>query len=174
MFKATILGGLALLGAWSPLAAQVFTVSINGGVTGTQTTLMCGPSNVQTCLSTYPNGTVSADFARSFDFTLFTANLAQGDTPFTSGLIRAGGYWTGIINNSNGLLTGRDLFYSIEDANCRFGTVGCRYASASAASFNVVGGIPEPATWATMLLGFLAIGTAMRRRPHRALVRATA
>lgn len=30
-----------------------------------------------------------------------------------------------------------------------------------------VGGIPEPATWAMMIIGFCAIGSAMRRRPLR-------
>ena len=34
---------------------------------------------------------------------------------------------------------------------------------------NYVGDVPEPATWAMMLLGFGAIGVAMRRRPKLAL-----
>lgn len=40
------------------------------------------------------------------------------------------------------------------------------------ASVNLPAAVPEPATWAMMLLGFGAIGFAMRRRPTVALARA--
>lgn len=168
MFKTAFLGASALLGAWSPLSAQVFSISINGAVAGSQTTVMCSSGSGPTCLANNPSGVVTDDFAKAFDFSLFTTDLAQGDNAFSYGFVRSSGYWNGIINNSGGVLTGRDLTFSIEDPTCRFGAVGCKFAFASASSFGVIGGVPEPTTWATMLLGFLAVGLAVRKNPRRA------
>ena len=63
------------------------------------------------------------------------------------------------------VLTGRDLNYSFQSCPPGVPTVGCRLTTATAVTFAVSGGVPEPATWALMLLGFGGIGLAMRRRP---------
>jgi hypothetical protein len=42
------------------------------------------------------------------------------------------------------------------------------FDSASSVSFQAVGGVPEPATWAVMLVGFGGLGAAMRSRRRRA------
>ena len=49
------------------------------------------------------------------------------------------------------------LGYSVAGGQANFGTQRL-------GTFNVAAAVPEPSTWALMLLGFGAIGTAMRRR----------
>lgn len=103
---------------------------------------------------------------KAFDFSLAPTHLSEGDTEFSWGNPHSTGLWSGTINNSAGFLTGRNLSFALQDANCRFGTVGCQFTFANAATFNVAGGVPEPGTWVTMLLGFLAVGTALRNKPN--------
>jgi hypothetical protein len=99
------------------------------------------------------------DYQSEFTLPLYMTYLPLGDSTFEWGHPRSSGLWTGIINNSDGYLTGRDLFFSYEDSGLRFGQVGSGYILASASTFSVAGGIPEPGTWAMMLLGFVAVGT---------------
>ena len=165
MFKSVVFVFLALLGVSTPLNAQLINLSINGTVTGTQSTVQCNVASTPDCLAIYPGGTLSEQFLAAFNFSLPPANLGQGTNPFTYGNPRSAGLWSGIIVNSNGYLTGQDLSFIREDSSCMFGAVGCRVVLASAATFNVVGGIPEPGTWATMLLGFFLIGAVMRHQP---------
>jgi len=167
MFRGFALVFLALLGVSSPLEAQVFSLSINGTVTGTQATVVCNSASGPSCLSTFPSGSSNEQFLSAFDFFLPPTNLAQGDTAFTFGNPRASGLWSGTISNMNGLLTGQNLSFIREDSSCQFGAIGCRVVIASAATFNVVGGIPEPGTWATMLLGFFLLGSVLRHKPPR-------
>jgi hypothetical protein len=166
MIKAAALFIVALAGAWTPLNAQVFNLSINGTVTGFQSTVMCGLGSTPTCFTTYPGGVVTEDFVKAFDLQLYPSQLPEGDAAFSWGDPRSSGLWAGTITNSGGFLTGHDLSFSYETASCRAGGPGCQFAFATASTFNVLGGIPEPGTWATMLLGFLGIGLAMRRIPR--------
>jgi hypothetical protein len=167
MFKGAALGLLAIVGAATPASAQVFSLSINGVVSGTQTTVMCSPSATVACLQTYPSGTTSQQFLQAFDVPLYTGFLAQGANSFSFGNSFSTGLWSGTINNSGGYLTGQNLTFVREDSSCRFGTVGCQSVIASALVFNVAGGVPEPGTWATMLLGFALAGTALRKNSRR-------
>ena len=164
MSKGVVFVFLALLGVSTPLSAQSLTLSINGAVTGTQTTVQCSSASTPNCLATYPGGTLSEQFLTAFNFSLPPANLGQGANPFTYGNPRSSGLWSGTIINSNGFLTGQDLSFIREDSSCMFGAVGCRVVLASATAFNVVGGIPEPGTWATMLLGFFLVGSVLRKQ----------
>jgi hypothetical protein len=167
MIKAAALGIVGLVVAWTPLNAQVFNLSINGTVTGFQSTVMCGLGSTPTCFTTYPGGVVTEDFLKAFDLQLYPSPLLEGDTAFSWGDLRSSGLWAGTINNSGGYLTGRDLSFSYETANCRVGGPGCQFAFATASTFDVLGGIPEPGTWATMLLGFFGIGLVIRKIPRR-------
>ena len=167
MSKGVAFGFLALLGVATPLNAQVFSLSINGTVTGAQTTVVCNSASAADCLTTYPGGTLNEQFLEAFNVSLFTTYLAQGANPFSWGDPRASGLWSGTINNADGYLTGQNLSFIHEDSGCRFGAVGCEYVIARASTFNVVGGIPEPGTWATMLLGFFLVGMVMRTKPAR-------
>ena len=169
MFKWVAFGILAPLGFSAPLRAQMVTLSINGTVTGSQTTVVCSASSAPGCLTANPGGVVTEEFLRAFNVSLNPTSLVQGDNSFAWGDPRASGLWSGIITNSDGFLTGRNLSFIQEGSGCRFGAVGCQYVIASASAFNVVGGIPEPGTWATMLLGFLAMGMVLRRKPTRSL-----
>ena len=165
MFKGVVFVFLALLGVSTPLKAQLLNLSINGTVTGTQTTVQCNFASAPDCLATYPGGTLSQQFLAAFNFGLPSAVLGEGANAFTYGNPRANGLWSGTIVNSNGYLTGQDLSFIPEDASCMFGALGCRVVLASSATFNVVGGIPEPGTWATMLLGFFLVGSVLRKKP---------
>ena len=164
MFKGVAFVFLGLIAVSTPLKAQLLNLSINGTVTGAQTTVQCNFASAPGCLATYPGGTLSEQFLAVFNFSLPPANLGQGANPFTYGNPRSSGLWSGTIVNTNGFLTGQDLSFIREDSSCMFGAVGCRVVLASATTFNVVGGIPEPGTWATMLLGFFLVGSVLRKQ----------
>jgi hypothetical protein len=102
---------------------------------------------------------------------LLPFDLKEGDNAFTHGFLSGIGYYSGIINNTGGVLIGRDLFFSYENPGVRSQTVGSMYINARATTFAVsaVAPVPEPGTWALMLLGFGAVGTALRRAPRRTL-----
>ena len=168
MFKGAALGLLALVGAATPGSAQVFSLSMNGVVSGTQSTVVCGPTASFTCLQNNPGGAVSQQFLQAFDVPLYNGFLNQGANAFTWGSPYLDGLWSGTITNSNGYLTGTGLSFSRVDPSCQSSSVvGCRTVQASASVFNVGGGVPEPGTWATMLLGFALAGTALRKNARR-------
>ena len=167
MFKGATLGLLALIGAATPASAQMFSLSINGVVSGTQSTVVCAPSANPACLQANPGGAVNEQFVRAFDVPLYTGFLAEGANLFDWGNDYTTGRWRGTITNSAGFLTGQNLIFTRLDPSCRTGSVGCQYVSASASIFNVAGGVPEPGTWATMLLGFALAGMALQKNARR-------
>jgi hypothetical protein len=59
----------------------------------------------------------------------------------------------GRVNFSGGLGSGQSAFFSLEEA-----------LSGANVQITQVGGVPEPATWAMMLLGFFGLGATLRRR----------
>lgn len=150
--------GLAL--AATPATASVYVVGISGSMTGTTVTTLCSPGPGCLPADAQRNDAFSGDFSRM----LGAINLANGDNPFSFGSIYSGGLFSGIINNDGGVLSGRDLTFSLQ--TCAPGTpsVGCQVTNGSARLFAVSGGVPEPASWALFLLGFAAVGTAVRRR----------
>lgn len=143
--------------------ADTFNVSIIADVTGTDMFAACGVGQV---FPACPLETVPYD--ATISRTLGPLDLAPGDNPFTFGGYYSTGYIQGIISNNNGYLTGRDLSYSY--ASCSGACPG-DHIFASAATFTVIGGVPEPATWAMMLLGFLGIGLAQRLGPAQTSTR---
>jgi hypothetical protein len=151
---------LALTLVATPASATVYLVGINGGLTGTTLTTMCLPG--PGCLPA--NAQQSSVFNGNFSTMLGPMNLVDGDNPFTSGSIYLGGLFSGIINNSGGVLSGHDLSFSLQTCSPGQPAVGCQVTNGSARLFAVSGGVPEPASWALMLIGFGAIGSAMRRR----------
>lgn len=135
--------------------AAVFDINIFADISGTDTRSACGPGQVfPACpLETAPYETSLSRYLGPID-------LLPGDNPFTYGGFYSGGYITGIINNVDGVLTGRDLAYSY--ASCS-GPCPGDHIYATAASFLVTGGVPEPETWATLLTGIGLVGWTMRR-----------
>lgn len=167
MRTSLLIAGLALTSFATPASAavQLFNLSINGTVSGTQSTLVCNASSTPDCLQVHGGGLRNDPFSTSFSVAFGSLPLAEGDTPFTFGSEFSSGVYSGIINNAGGVLTGRNLSFQQSDGGaCRLGLIGCSSRIGTAATFNVVGGVPEPTTWALMLLGFGAIGGALRRQ----------
>ena len=160
------LAAACLMGLATSASAAVVQLNISGTAVGTQTTLVCG---LGPCSA--PSPTLTQSYATTFSQSLLPFDLREGDNAFTYGSLSGIGAYSGIINNSNGVLTGRDLYFSYENPGIRTQTVGSSYITARASTFAVsaIAPVPEPGTWALMLIGFGAIGTAMRRAPRRTL-----
>ena len=161
-----VMAATCLFGLAGPASAAVTQLKISGTVVGSQTTLLCGfgPCNS-------PNQTLTQSYATTFSQVLLPFDLKEGDNSFTYGALSGIGLYSGVINYSNGVLTGRNLTFSYEMPGVRTGTVGSSYITANAATFAVaaVAPVPEPGTWALMLIGFGAVGPALRRAPRRTL-----
>ena len=146
-------------------ATQFLDVRITGDLGGAISTVQCGVGSNAACLSSFPGGSSSESFLRSFSLMLGAMNLAEGDNAFSYGYAFGSGLYSGTIANHGGVLTGRNIQFVYADASCRSGAIGCRNIVGSSASFDVVqAAVPEPATWAMMLIGFGAMGVALRRR----------
>ena len=140
--------------------AAVFDIAIFADVSGTNTRAACGPGQ------TFPFCPVETlPFEQSLSAYLGPIDLMPGENPFSYGGYYTTGLFTGVITNANGLLTGHDLLYTY--AGCS-GPCAGDHIVASAPTFRVTGGltgaVPEPGTWATLLIGLGAVGWAMRRR----------
>lgn len=157
---------LSLLFAATPAEAtvKVFDVSVFGTVNGFTRTIACNSGSPDSCLSTYPGGYTSAPFSQGFGNNFGPIGLEEGLNQLTFGYIFGGGVYNLLVNRSGDLLTGTSVTYDFTSGGVRFGQVGAYEISASARSFNVTGGVPEPRTWAMMLLGFGAMGVSLRRR----------
>lgn len=159
----------SLLGVANPASAEPVQLSISGTLQGTRNTIMCAPGSASTCFSSYSGGLLKESYSSTFTQALMPFDLKQGDNSFSYGAVGSGGLFTGTINYDNGVLTGRNLFYSFETGGVRSGALGGSFINASAPSFSVaaITAVPEPATWALMLVGFLAVGSALRQAPRR-------
>ena len=160
-----IVAAACLLGLSSAANAAVVQLNISGTVVGTQTTLVCTSTP---CPAPTPLG---QSYAATFTQSLMPFDLKEGDNAFSFGALSGIGLYTGTINNNGGVLTGLNLYYSYQNPGVARQTVGSSYIFAKASTFNVttVAPVPEPGTWALMLIGFGAVGTAMRRAPRRTL-----
>ena len=143
-----VLAAGALFGAASA-DATVFTLQVSGVVSGTR--------------YTWPTG--SEAWTAPVATSSFAWDLQEGANSFSYGSVYSTGLFTGTITNLGGVLTGQDLHYTY--SSCAPGTPsnGCYNDAATASTFLVSGGVPEPATWAMMAAGFAAAGVALRRRP---------
>lgn len=152
---------------FSQPAKAATMIEINASATGTTSSMICttGPQ----CSTTNP-------FAAAFNRTIALGDFVNGAAFFQVGANSNGGLLSGtVLDLGGGRLTGIDFSFS-QLRNCS-GAVPCLNYSTnlSAATFSVrqlfpgVSAVPEPGTWATMLIGFGAIGSAMRRaaRPRR-------
>lgn len=158
--------GLYSLFAAMPAEAtvKVFDVTVSGTVTGVTTTIACNSGSPDTCLATYPGGNITTPFVQAFSNNFGPIGLEEGLNHLSFGFIYAAGFYDLFVNRSGDFLTGTSVTYDYESAGVRFGQVGAFGTHASATSFAVAGGVPEPSTWAMMLLGFGAMGICLRRR----------
>ena len=166
MRSSTIAISLSLLFAAMPAQAtvKVFDVGVFGTVNGVRSTIACNSGSPAGCLSTYPSGFSYTPFTQSFGYNFGPIGLEEGLNQLTFGYLYGAGVYNLLVNRSGDLLTGTSVTYDFSDGGIRFGQVGGYAISASSNSFNVTGGVPEPATWAMMLLGFGAISLSLRRR----------
>jgi hypothetical protein len=91
----------------------------------------------------------------------FTYTRGNGDRSLvlTSGFLTGANSFSIVVNDTNNGINGNTL-----------ATAAQTNASITATlTYDVVAGVPEPATWATILLGFGLVGAAVRRRPLAAL-----
>jgi hypothetical protein len=162
------IGLLAAVAAlWAqPAAAKVYSLVISGTLTGTLLTQRCNSGSPSECLASGPSLTFDP-YENDSSRLISPVVLDEGDNQFDFGFIRGAGAFSGIIANNNGYLTGRDLRFAFEDPGFRFSQIGSTAITASAATFNVIGGVPEPGTWTMLLLGFGFVGGAMRSLKRR-------
>ena len=153
------------------------------GVTVDGLITLDGSSNVDLLGSAYTNSVFGATTTTLFGIDAFTDALVRSTNP-------NGGIYTNV--GSLGLLLGstdqlgfdisgfsgagyfsvNDSFYGINLATggaTLIGGLGTRGITGI-----TIAAVPEPATWAMMLMGFAGIGVALRRRRRPALIRKTA
>lgn len=163
--------GFSATGAQAAALWQL-DISVYTDFVTTTDTYYCAPGSIPD-ISQCPATTVTHNY-RPFVKSIYVNDFA-GSLPFDV-QIGSRTWMSGTIDFANGQMLGSNFGYFSEDNNtCRTGgTYGCMIqitrASAPAFAVNFVaayGGpapVPEPATWATILVGFGLAGAAMRRR----------
>jgi len=130
-------------------------------------------------LNTYNTDTFGAvlsgagEFTNTYDFLLDAASVANGQlsTIDLSGVgvdfthILLDGVEQSLVNSQKWILDPIELAATGHSIVVQ-GTVGTGGSGSYSGNFNITnsGGVPEPATWAMMLLGFGGIGFSVRRR----------
>ena len=191
MFKALAFVGAALVLAVSTPAAAQNLVGATVEVTArfpTDTSIFAnpGPVVVSDALIEYPSGSYPA-YNPSWqvdvfgDYITITDLLSQG-LPFQSADFN--GFVLAIISGPDILSASVDssstiipLSTSVSDGDLfmNFSGVGAQSGGFARINFTTVSGaVPEPSTWAMMLLGFGAVGFSVRRARKSGLVRQVA
>jgi len=177
--------------ATASMASAAVTVTASSGLTplqdpflqtGLVTNNPDGSSNIAFGMNPVPHPNFSGSFsftntiAGIYNITLDTStNFPSGVVTFTSAVI-SGGSCTALtctlgglpgqhlVLNSLSLAANTAYTFSFAGTNSRTATGGVLTGNVS-----IDPAVPEPATWAMMLLGFGGIGLAMRRRRRPAL-----
>lgn len=103
------------------------------------------------------------DFGSADTYNLFTLALfGGGSQAFTGQQLIDSGIANG--SQSSSVTNGRLTFFANSGVSISGLTIRSSQNSAEVDNFATIGAVPEPGTWATMLLGFGVIGGAMRRR----------
>ena len=127
----------------------------------------------------------SSPTVASFDSTMFQSNGVKVDIGGTTAsdnisffIFDSGGGLSDVFSsggNNNFDLYGAQLFSgSTDHPMFSAGSFDLLSSSGAAAGSLTISAVPEPATWAMMLIGFGAMGASLRRRPRRALAIRTA
>ncbi|MBW6530741.1 PEPxxWA-CTERM sorting domain-containing protein [Sphingomonas sp. RRHST34] len=93
---------------------------------------------------------------------LFGEYIEEGVNIFSSGRYNAAGQFSFTIERRGTSLYGRDVRFLYQP--CSAGSCDLKMLSSSSFTIATNSGVPEPATWLTMILGFSAVGYSMRRR----------
>lgn len=158
------------------LAAALMSAS---GAQATQTIVITGPSGTfgnddVTC----PGGAAPCSFTNVFNFmtpmgfNLASATISSIETanPATaldfSSVTLNGVEFTNAVSDGSEFrnLFNQALVQGADNTIRVAGTSGGNASFAGTLSFAAVSAVPEPATWAMMLIGFGAVGYSMRRR----------
>ena len=142
-------------------AQATMIVEIEASASGTTDSLLC---------TTGPQCMVSESFAAAFKSSIVLDAFVDGIASFRVGPNANAGIMSGtVLDLGGGLLTGTAFTFA-QDRTCGGPCANIR-TSLSASTFNVrqvlpsvAAAVPEPGTWATMLIGFGAIGATLRRK----------
>ena len=164
-----VCAALIAIGAASPaMATQDFTFGFT-----TTTPLIGGPGTgsgvITTDGITFSNAGYTAQTITGISGLFNGSSITGLASPFGANNLY---YLTGpsfVDGSGLGFMTAAgtnvNLFFQSSASSYRINTTGPFTSSfVSATSAGVVAAVPEPATWAMMLIGFGAIGFAMRRR----------
>lgn len=163
--SAQLIGSLA--------AGQAYTVTASGIVA------LCGSCNGGGPLSFNPDGTVATPAQAPYAaFNSGPKDYDPSQSTSAYGFYSAGVFFGALYGSFTATPTSADLFLigygttiAAGSARTLYGVVNdSNYSDNPASAFNAtldrvdVAGVPEPATWAMMLLGFGGVGYALRRR----------
>lgn len=120
------------------------------------------------------------DTAGVYNLSVLTQLAANGmaDVNFTTLTLSGSGIPGGFMSFSGPTAIGTAWTYAISNLALGVGTYTVNLAGTAntdaafqgTVKFNLAGGVPEPATWGLMLLGFGLMGSSMRRRRARTAV----
>lgn len=162
-----VLAILALIGAFSAVpakAADYLILQFSASGTGTSITVDCSIGDPLSCFVTtpgiYSNSHILGveDWAGSTTFNYYSPGSYEG---ISGTLTKVAG----------GSIVGTNYSYFLDNGKSCTGQLIClnyRHIDFTAANFEVTqlspAPVPEPATWAMLLVGFGLAGTALRRR----------
>lgn len=118
----------------------------------------------------------SSPTVASFNSTMFQSNgvnVIFGGTPKSDNIsfytVGNGGGLADLMGNGQFNLFGAQLFTgSTNFPMFATGSFDLKSSAGASAGTLTISAVPEPATWAMMLIGFGAMGASLRRRPRRA------
>lgn len=158
MRKSSLMLALYSLAFATPGRADLLPYTLSGTIVGTQTTVVCVlDPNDPACL-------VNTPFTHPFAFTL-TLDLEPGLNEFQTGSPYSSfGAFSGTILSENGELSGLNMIFGQSSCGPGIPGIGCFTRFGTAPTFVVQqgAGVPEPATWLFMLLGFGYVGLRLR------------
>lgn len=153
---------LALFATVSAQAAIIIQVDVVATGATTTRTIVANP---------YSDITKVDPKSMAFSFQIDIPDFVNGTSSFSFGDPRASGLKSGtILDLGSGNLTGTNFHYfeNIQDGRGCSGDCVISSTTLDAATFSVrqlvPSPVPEPATWAMMIIGFGLVGGAMRRR----------
>lgn len=163
-------------GTFENLSGSYYSALSRGSFTGT----FVAPSN------TFPLGSSTYDYLHNFQINLYTANGSLFSTLSSS----TAGSYLDISNNNLGTYGGEQIAFVangtnylqlivpvtfngtgsiIPGVNTSYAEVGANYAYLATGSV-LVAGVPEPSTWAMLLLGFAGVGFVAYRRKSKLIL----
>lgn len=173
-------------GIQGPITSHTFSMNIDGGTTGSSVGFTGASYRIGNPLDENHSYTISGGGALAFGFNIYEPRTASqcGNVPcvisrFTFEAFDANGTSLGARVYDFGAqaemafigLVSTTPFTRLTVTESQLSTGCCRYDNEYFGNYlltaaNATTGVPEPATWAMMMLGFGAMGAALRRRQN--------